>query len=132
VSIREHGSRINELPEISNQKDFELTANKRSTKIQSLNEYLEKEPGMIDVKVFGTTPPCARCKELTKRASRVAEKYPGKIAVTKFDAMSSEGDKYCIMMTPTLVINEKVVSVGKVPSEEDIEKLIKKEIEGMV
>jgi protein-disulfide isomerase len=86
---------------------------------------------MLEVKVFGTTPPCARCKELTKRASRVAEKYPGKVTVTKFDAMSPEGDKYCVMMTPTLVINEKVVSVGKVPSEDDIEKLIKKELEGI-
>ncbi|MBP1762904.1 MAG: Thioredoxin domain [Firmicutes bacterium] len=73
---------------------------------------------MINIKVFGTTPPCARCKELTKRAAKVA----------KFDAMSAEGDKYCIMMTPTLVINDKVVSIGKVPSEDDIEKLIKKEI----
>lgn len=87
---------------------------------------------MINVKVFGTTPPCARCKELTKRATKVAEKYPGQIEVAKFDAMSPEGDKYCVMMTPTLVINDKVVSIGKVPSEDDIEKLIKKEIKGNV
>ena len=83
---------------------------------------------MINIKVFGTTPPCARCKELTKRAAKVAGKYPGQVEVAKFDAMSAEGDKYCIMMTPTLVINDKVVSIGKVPSEDDIEKLIKKEI----
>jgi thiol-disulfide isomerase/thioredoxin len=48
---------------------------------------------MIEVKVFGTTPPCAKCKEVTKRANKVAEKYPGKIEVTKFDALSAEGDK---------------------------------------
>ncbi len=83
---------------------------------------------MINVKVFGTTPPCARCKELTKRALKAAEKYPGRVTVTKYDAMSPEGDKYSIMMTPTLVINEKVVAVGKVSSENDIEKLIMKEI----
>ncbi len=83
---------------------------------------------MINVKVFGTTPPCARCKELTKRASKVAEKYAGQVTVTKYDAMSPDGDKYSIMLTPTLVINEKVVAVGKVPSENDIEKLIIKEI----
>jgi protein-disulfide isomerase len=65
---------------------------------------------------------------LTKRAARVAEKYPGRIEVTKFDAMSAEGDKYCVMLTPTLVINDKVVSIGKVPSEDDIEKMIKKEM----
>ena len=84
---------------------------------------------MIEVKVFGTTPPCAKCKEVTKRANKVAEKYPGKITVTHFDALSAEGDKYGILMTPTVVINDKVVSIGKVPGEEDIEKMIKKEME---
>lgn len=83
---------------------------------------------MIEVKVFGTTPPCAKCKEVTKRASKVAEKYPGKVQVTKSDALSAEGDRYGIMITPTIVINDKVVSVGKVPSENDIENMIKEEM----
>ena len=83
---------------------------------------------MIEVKVFGTTPPCAKCKEVTKRATKVAEKYPGKIGVTHFDALSAEGDKYGILLTPTIVINDKVVSIGKVPSEDDIEKMIVREI----
>lgn len=84
---------------------------------------------MIEIKVFGTKPPCARCKEVTRRASKVAEKYPGNISITHYDALSEEGDNYGIMMTPTLVINDKVVSVGKLPTEEDIEKMIKKEME---
>jgi len=83
---------------------------------------------MIEVKVFGTTPPCAKCKEVTKRANKVAEKYLGKISVTHLDALSSDGDKYGILMTPTIVINDKVVSIGKVPSENDIENMIKKEM----
>jgi len=83
---------------------------------------------MIEVKVFGTTPPCAKCKEVTKRANKVAEKYLGKISVTHLDALSSDGDKYGILMTPTIVINDKVVSIGKVPTENDIENMIKKEM----
>ena len=84
---------------------------------------------MIEIKVFGTQPPCARCKEVTKRASKVAEKYPGNVSVTHYDALSEEGDKYGIMMTPTVVISDKVVSVGKVPTEDNIEKMIAKEME---
>ncbi len=84
---------------------------------------------MIEVKVFGTTPPCAKCREVTKRATKIAEKYPGEIGVTHLDALSDEGDKYGIMMTPTIVIDDKVVSIGKVPSEDDIEKMIKKAME---
>jgi len=84
---------------------------------------------MIKVKIFGSTPPCAKCKEVERRAIKVAEKYPGKVEVAKFDALSEEGDKYGIMLTPTVVINDKVVAVGKVVSEDDLEKLIKKELE---
>ena len=83
---------------------------------------------MIEVKVFGTTPPCAKCKEVTKRANKVAEKYPDKVGVTHLNALSAEGEKYGILMTPTIVINDKVVSIGKVPTEDDIEKMIKKEM----
>ena len=85
---------------------------------------------MIEVKVFGTTPPCAKCKEMERRVKNVATKYPGKVEVAKFDALSDEGDKYGIMSTPTVVINDKVVAIGKLLSETELEKSIKKELEG--
>jgi thiol-disulfide isomerase/thioredoxin len=84
---------------------------------------------MIQVNIFGTTPPCARCKEMERRANNVAAKYSDRVAVAKFDALSAEGDKYGIMSTPTLVINDRVVAVGKLLSEEEIEKYIVKELE---
>jgi thiol-disulfide isomerase/thioredoxin len=86
---------------------------------------------MIQINIFGTTPPCARCKEMERRANNVAAKYSGRVAVAKFDALSAEGDKYGIMSTPTLVINDRVVAVGKLLSEEEIEKYIAKELEVM-
>ncbi len=84
---------------------------------------------MITVKVFGTEPPCVKCRELTKRANKVAVKYPGQFEVKHLAALSPEGDKYGIVLTPTLVVNDKVVSVGKVLSEDDIEKILKKAME---
>ena len=85
---------------------------------------------MIKVKVFGSTPPCSRCREMEKRAKRVAERYPGRVEVSKFDALSQEGDRYGIMLIPAVVLNDRVVSTGKVVSEGDLEKLIKGELEG--
>jgi len=82
---------------------------------------------MIKIKIFGSTPPCAKCKELERRAKNAAGKYPDQVEVTKFDAFSAEGDKYGIILTPTVVINNKVISAGKLISEEEIEKAIKKE-----
>lgn len=84
---------------------------------------------MIEIKVFGSTPPCAKCKEVGKRATRVAEKYTGQVKVSKLDAISDEGLKYNVMFTPTVVINDKVVSAGVVISEDELEKAIKKAME---
>jgi thiol-disulfide isomerase/thioredoxin len=84
---------------------------------------------MITVKVFGTTPPCAKCKEMERRARNVAEKYPGQVTVNKFYALSEEGDKYSVMLTPTVVVSEKVIAVGKLVSEDELENIVKKEME---
>ncbi len=84
---------------------------------------------MIQIKIFGTTPPCARCKEMERRAQSAAARYPGKVEVAKFDALSEERDRYGIMLTPTVFINDKIIAVGKLPSEEDLEESIKKELE---
>lgn len=84
---------------------------------------------MVKIKVFGTTPPCAKCMETEKRAKNAAGKFSGQVEVEKFDALSKEGDKYSVMLTPTVVINEKVIAVGKLLTENEIEKAIKKAIE---
>ena len=85
---------------------------------------------MLTVKVFGSTPPCAKCKEVEKRAKKVAEKFPGQVEIAKLDAISDEGRKYNVMFTPTVVINDKVIASGEVVSEGDLEKAINKEMEG--
>jgi thiol-disulfide isomerase/thioredoxin len=85
---------------------------------------------MIQVKVFGTNPPCAKCKEMERRAQNAAARYPGKVEVIKFDALSAEGNKYTVMSTPTVVINDRVVAIGKLLSEEELENIFKKELEG--
>jgi hypothetical protein len=84
---------------------------------------------MIKLKVFGTNPPCAKCLEAEKRAKNAANKFKGQVEVEKFDALSKEGDKYSVMLTPTVVINEKVIAVGKLLSENEFETSIKKELE---
>ena len=85
---------------------------------------------MIKVKVFGSTPPCAKCKEVEKRAIKVAERYSNLVEVAKYDAVSEEGRKHGVMFTPTVVINDKTVVSGQVVSEGELEKAIKDELEG--
>ena len=86
---------------------------------------------MVKIKVFGTTPPCARCKEMERRSQNVTARFPVDVGVARYDALSEEGDRYGIMSTPTIVVNDKVVSIGKLITEEELEKIIKKEMEGI-
>ena len=75
----------------------------------------------MEIKVLG--PGCTNCKTLSKRVEEAVAKLGMDITVTKvtdYDGML----KYGLMSSPGLVINEKLVSSGRVPSVADITTLI--------
>ncbi len=84
---------------------------------------------MLNIRIFGSTPPCAKCKELEKNARNAALKFPGQVEVTKHDALSEEGDKYGILLTPAIVAGDAVIATGKVLTGADIEAKIKQYLE---
>ncbi len=85
---------------------------------------------MIQIKVFGTTPACANCKRAEQQAYKAAEQFPGQVEVLKLDALGPEADAYGIMSTPMIVINEEVVSVGKVLPAAKLVDILEKALKG--
>ena len=83
---------------------------------------------IVVIQVFGPSPGCAKCKAAEKVARDVAQKFEG-VTVKKCDIFSEEAEKYNIMMTPTVVVNDMTVEVGKVPSAEKLEEAVKNELE---
>jgi len=82
----------------------------------------------IKILVFGTTPSCARCLQAEKEAKGAAGRFPaGSVVVEKHDALSETGRKYGVIMTPTVIVAEKKVAVGRVLAEDDLVELLKKE-----
>ena len=79
----------------------------------------------IIIKVFGTEPPCAKCNAAYNAAKKVSEQIGNGVIVEKHSALSDEGDKYGILMTPTIVVDDVVVVVGKAPSEKKLEEIIR-------
>ena len=79
----------------------------------------------MKIRVFGTVPPCMKCKA-TEKVVREAVKELGytDVEVTKEDALSEEAGKLGIMMTPTVMIDKKVIKVGGVPSKEEVKRAI--------
>jgi thiol-disulfide isomerase/thioredoxin len=69
---------------------------------------------MLQIKVFGTTPPCANCKRAEREAHKAAENFPGQVEVVHLDALGPEAQQYGLMVTPVIVVGEEVVATGKV------------------
>lgn len=80
----------------------------------------------VIVKIFGTDPPCAKCRTAEKIAREVAEELGGNIKVVKLSALSEEADRYGIFITPSIVINDELVFSGRVPSKDELKKAINK------
>jgi disulfide oxidoreductase YuzD len=79
----------------------------------------------VIVKVFGSEPPCAKCKVAYETAKKVSERIGEGVVVEKHGALGEEGDKYGILMTPTVVVNDEIAVVGKAPSEKKLEEIIR-------
>jgi protein-disulfide isomerase len=69
---------------------------------------------MLQIKVFGTTPPCANCTRAEREALKAAAEFPGTVEVVKLDALGPEAGRYNVMVTPTVVVGDEVVGSGKV------------------
>ena len=75
----------------------------------------------MTIKVLG--PGCMNCKTLERRTREAAEGLGADITIEKVEDLQGIMS-YGIMSTPGLVINEKVVSEGRVPTVEALRELI--------
>ena len=78
---------------------------------------------MMEIKILG--PGCAKCKTLDKLTHEVVEKNGIKATIIKVEDIM-EIIKYGVMSTPALVIDEKVVLKGRVPSSDELKQLLTK------
>lgn len=72
---------------------------------------------MISVKILG--PGCSKCKTLESKVKDIVAKHSIDAAVSKVEDIN-EMMSYGIMMTPGLVVNEKVKSFGIIPKDDQI------------
>lgn len=75
----------------------------------------------MEIKILGTG--CAKCKTLEELTRKVVKENGIEANVTKVEDIT-EIMKYHIMTTPALVVNEKVVSKGRIPSAIEIKQFL--------
>jgi len=76
---------------------------------------------MKKIQVLGTS--CPKCKKLAENAETAAEALGIEYEIEKIKDIN-EIMKFGVMITPALAVDGQVKIVGKVPSPEDIEKMI--------
>ncbi len=74
------------------------------------------------IKILGTG--CPKCEKLEKNLKKVLDDLNLDATVEKV-ADLKEIVRYGVMTSPALVVDDKVVSVGKVLKEKEIEKILK-------
>jgi len=72
---------------------------------------------MISIKILG--PGCSKCRTLESKVKNLVTAHSIQAEVTKVEDIQ-EMMSYGIMMTPALVVNEKVKSYGIIPKDEQI------------
>ena len=93
-------------------------------------EIIVRRLGMLQIKVFGTTPPCANCKRAEVQAQKAAEQFSGQVEVVKLDALGPEAEQYGLMTTPLVVVGEEVVGAGKVVPADKLVSIIQNRLGG--
>ncbi|MEM3536833.1 MAG: thioredoxin family protein [Candidatus Bathyarchaeia archaeon] len=82
----------------------------------------------VKIEVLGPEPPCMRCQAAKKAVEKAAEKLRQsgiRVKIEKANIISKEVvRKYGVLVSPAIAINDTVKIMGRVPSEDEIEKLI--------
>ena len=77
----------------------------------------------MEIKILGTG--CSKCKTLEEITRKVVKDNGLDANITKVEDIV-EIMKFNIMTTPALVVNEKVVSKGRIPSADEIKQFLTK------
>ncbi|MGQ9507679.1 MAG: thioredoxin family protein [Candidatus Bathycorpusculaceae bacterium] len=82
----------------------------------------------VKVEVLGPEPPCMRCQAVKKVVEKAAEKLKEsgiRVEIERANIMSKDVvRKYGVLVSPAMAINGTVKIMGRVPSEDEIERLI--------
>jgi small redox-active disulfide protein 2 len=85
--------------------------------------FLKEDKQNMEIKILGTG--CTKCKTLEEITRKVVKEYGIEANIIKVEDIV-EIMKYNIMTTPALVVNEKVVSKGRIPSVDEIKQFLTK------
>jgi small redox-active disulfide protein 2 len=82
-----------------------------------IEEFIRRSKEMVSVKILGTG--CSKCNALEQRVRQLVAKHQLSVEVEKVSDLQ-EIMRYGIMMTPGLVVDGVVKSVGSIPKDDQL------------
>jgi len=82
----------------------------------------------VQITVLHAATPCPKCVETEKVVREVAAEYGERVAVRVLSMEDPEADKYGVLLTPTVLVNDLVVAVGVVPKKERLAQVVAEEL----
>ncbi len=83
----------------------------------------------VVAEVIGPNPPCYRCIAVKENVEAVAPKLRAEgieVQIKRLDIMSREVlRKYGLLLSPALVVNGVVKTMGWIPDKEDVETILR-------
>jgi small redox-active disulfide protein 2 len=79
------------------------------------------------IEVYGSEPPCPKCRKVEEVVRKAVAKSPGQVSVEKGSVLSPEALALEILMTPAVVVDGRVVCQGRIPKESEIEQILRSE-----
>ncbi len=67
---------------------------------------------------------CRKCRECEAMLGRLQERYPGQLVVCTVPADDPRAEQYGVVMPPMVIVDDFVVSAGRVPPESALERLL--------
>ena len=85
----------------------------------------------LSIKVLG--PGCPNCQRVEQHAvaalEALAEEYPALEATVQHVSELEEITKYNVMLTPGLVVNERLVCAGRIPAVDEVVGWLRKAVD---
>ena len=80
--------------------------------------------GKVRIVIIASSPPCDKCAACKRMAQELSERYGPEVEYQILDAMDPAADAYGVLMTPTMIVGDMVVSVGRAPRKEALDGLV--------
>lgn len=83
-----------------------------------------KPPREITIVLIAAPQKCAKCRQCEALLARLQERFPGQLSCRQLSALEEEARAFGVVLPPMLIVDDLIVSAGRVPDEEALVQLI--------